>query len=398
MAIPPAAPSSAPRPAAEASRWRGRLVVLFVLAAIGVGIWWALRPDPVPVTVHAVATGMVEETVTNSKAGTVRTRRRSSLSPEIGGLIAEIGAREGERVVAGQVLVRLVDDQLRAQAQVAERAVATAGATQREVCFAAEQAARDLGRVKQLHDEDVLSEDRLEQARLRRDASTSGCEAARAAVAQSRASLDLARAQLSKTVIRAPFDGIVAELQGEVGEFVAPSTPGVFIPAVVDLIDLSSLYIGAPLDEVDIGRVRVGQTVRVTVDAFADVAFSGTVTRIAPYVQDIREQSRTFDIEVELASVPEGLSLLPGTTADVEVILRSVDGVLRIPSYALLEGGKVLLERDGVLVSVPVETGLRNWEYVEIRSGLAAGDRVVTSLDRAEVKEGARVTITDETR
>ena len=95
-----------------------RVLVVLAVAAIAFAGWWLLRPDPVPVTVHVVGTGLVEETVTNSKAGTVRTRRRSSLSPEIGGLIAEIGAREGERVTRGQILVRLVDDQLRAQAQV----------------------------------------------------------------------------------------------------------------------------------------------------------------------------------------------------------------------------------------------------------------------------------------
>jgi HlyD family secretion protein len=343
-----------------------------------------------------VARGRVEETVTNSKAGTIKTRRRSSLSPEVGGLIAEIGAREGDRVVAGQVLVRLVDDQLRAQARVAERAITTASAAEREACLGAEQASRDLLRAVGLHAQDIVSEDRLEQARLRKDASAAACDAARATVQQARASLDLAQATLEKSVIRAPFDGVVAELRGEVGEFVAPSTPGVMIPSIIDLIDLASLYVNAPLDEVDIGRITVGLPVRVTIDAYADRAFTGSVARIAPYVQDVREQSRTFDIEVEMAAIGEGVNLLPGTTADVEVILSATDDVLRIPSYALLEGNRVLVVRDGKLVGLPVQTGLRNWEHVEITSGLAAGDRVVTSLDRAEVVEGARVTITEE--
>lgn len=378
-------------------RWLKRLIVLLVLAAAGYGAWFALlRPAPVPVTVHVAGLGRVEETVTNSKAGTIRTRRRSSLSPEIGGLIAEIGAREGDHVAAGQLLIRLVDDQLRAQALVAERGVATAIATQREACLAADQAARDLVRATDLHDQDIVAADRLEQARLRRDATAAGCEAARATVHQARASLDLALAALAKSIIRAPFDGVVAELRGEVGEFVAPSTPGVMIPAVIDLIDLASLYVSAPLDEVDIGRVAEGLPVRVTIDAYADRSFTGSVGRIAPYVQDVREQSRTFDIEVEFGALPEGINLLPGTTADVEVILRSNEDVLRIPSYALLEGNRVLVVEGDVLVGLPVETGLRNWEYIEIKSGLSAGDRVVTSLDRAEVVEGARVTITDQ--
>ena len=94
--------------------------------------------------------------------------------------------------------------------------------------------------------------------------------------------------------------------------------------------------------------------------------------------------------------MPAGVNLLPGTTADVEIVLRSKEGALRIPTYALLEGNKVLVVREERLVSVPVTTGLRNWEWVEVVSGISPGDRVVTSLDRAEVKEGARVTITEE--
>ena len=84
-------------------------------------------------------------------------------------------------------------------------------------------------------------------------------------------------------------------------------------------------------------------------------------------------------------------------TADVEVILDARDDVLRIPSYALLQGGSVLVVEEGLLVEREVETGLRNWQWIEVVSGLAVGEAIVVSLDRKEVKAGAKSEITDET-
>ena len=133
--------------------------------------------------------------------------------------------------------------------------------------------------------------------------------------------------------------------------------------------------------------------VRVSLDPRPGEDFAGQLVRVAPYVEDAREQSRTFEIEVELDDVT---AMLPGTTADVEVILEGRESVLRVPAYALLEGDRVLLVRAGILEEVPVKVGLRNWEFVEVETGLAEGDLVVVSLDRAEVKAGARVDTTQE--
>jgi HlyD family secretion protein len=119
------------------------------------------------------------------------------------------------------------------------------------------------------------------------------------------------------------------------------------------------------------------------------------VVRIAPYVSDIEEQNRTVEIEAELDDAAVAATLLPGTSADVEVILDARDDVLRVPSSALLASGGVLVVNGNHLVARPVETGLRNWDYTEVTGGLTGGERVVTSLDRAEVKAGARVVVRD---
>jgi HlyD family secretion protein len=243
-----------------------------------------------------------------------------------------------------------------------------------------------------------VSVDWLDQLQGRRDAAASVCEAARARIGQADAALEAARVNLEKAVLRAPFDGVVAELKTEVGEWITPSPPGLPIPPVIVLLDPASTYVSAPMDEVDVGKIRSGQAVRITLDAFPGRSFSGKVTRVAPYVQDAQEQNRIFEIEAELDDVEFARRLPPGTSADVEVILDARDGVLRIPSSAILEGDRVLVAGEGRLAARTLELGLRNWQFAEVRRGLAAGDTVVVSLDRAEVKEGARFAITAESR
>ncbi|PYT37079.1 MAG: efflux RND transporter periplasmic adaptor subunit, partial [Acidobacteria bacterium] len=228
------------------------------------------------------------------------------------------------------------------------------------------------------------------------DSAAARCQAARANIQRAQAAVELARANLNKATLRAPFDGVVADLKAELGEWVSPSPPAVPIPPVLDVIDPSSIYISAPLDEVDAGKVHTGQPARITLDPYPNRSFKGHVTRVAPYVQDIQEQNRTLEVEVDFDDVKLAGSFLPGTSADVEVILRSIENVLRIPTYALLEGDRVLVFNQRHLVARKVKTGLRNWEYAEVKEGLSEGDPVVVSLDRAEVKEGVRAVIRDE--
>ena len=102
------------------------------------------------------------------------------------------------------------------------------------------------------------------------------------------------------------------------------------------------------------------------------------------------EQNRTVEIELELDDAAVAASLLPGTSADAEVILSAKDGVLRVPTSSLLEGGKVLVLENGRLVEKVLRLGLRNWDFTEIAGGLEEGARVVVSLDRPEVKAGAK--------
>lgn len=377
---------------------RRRLVTVLTILVLVV---LALRSsffdaEPVPVTVFRAARGTIEETVTNSKAGTVKTRRRASLSPEMGGRVAQLAVRKGDAVKTGQLLLRLADSDLSARVRLEERSLDVARASEREACQRLTQAQRELARATRLSDERIVSREMTERVESDRDLAIAACEAFRARVLQTGASLDFARAQLEKTVLRAPFAGVVAELRTELGEWITPSPPGIPMPPVLDLIDPTAVYVTAPLDEVDVARVRLSLPVRVSLDAFPGRTFAGHVRRIAPYVVDIEKQNRTFDIDVDLDEGPDVARLPPGASADVEVVLESREANLRVPTHAVREGGKLLVLRDGLIVERTVRTGIKGWEFTEIMDGLNEGDAVVVSLEREEVKAGARARIAGE--
>jgi len=376
------------------SRSVRRLALVGVVVAAGVVLRLTVfRPAPVPVTVQRVEKGRVEETVVNSRAGTVKAERRATLSAEVGGRVAALPVKKGKAVRAGEVLLRIADGDYRAQLAVQESAVVSAKAAEREACQAAEQAARELSRNERLASEKIVSDDVLDRLRTARDTSASGCEAARARVVQAAAAVDLARATLEKTVLRAPFAGVIADVKTELGEWITPSPPGLPIPPVLEILDTSTIYVSAPLDEADVAKVAAGLPVRITLDAYPGRSFTGEVTRVAPFVLDVKEQNRTFEVEASFDDASFSAGLKPGLSADVTVVLTAKESVPRIPGYALLEGNRVLVFRNGRLDRQDVKTGLKNWDFVEITGGLAEGDPVVVSLDRAEVREGARAVI-----
>jgi HlyD family secretion protein len=370
-------------------KWRFRALV-----GIGiVGVVFLLEitvfaPEPIPVHTTSVSRGIIDSTVTNSKAGTIRARQRARLSAEIGGRIVEITHREGGVVTKGELLLLLNDSTLRAQENQALEAIRAADARYQEMCITRDKARHEYDRKRKLAAQNIVSEDLLEQLQHVYKAAKAACNAADAERQKVRASRAGAAADLDKVSIYAPFAGVIAEVNAEVGEWVTPSPAG-----IIDLINPESLYISAPMDEIDSGRILLGFPVRVTVDSRPDETFLGKVTRIAPYVLDIEAQNRTVEIEVELDDPEIASSLLPGTSTDVEVILQTLEDAPRIPTTALFQNNRVLVVEDGVLVEREIETGLRNWDYVEIQSGLEEGEVVVTSLDRVEVEAGQVVEV-----
>lgn len=380
-------------------KWGVRLAVVLVLVVAVLALRATVfAPEPVVVRTRAVERGTVEATITNSKAGTVTARRRAGLSAGTAGVVTALEVQRGDRVERGRVLLRLDDSKQRSETLYAERQLALARTRNERTCIAAERARREWERNQILAEERVVSEDRLDELRTAYDLATADCRVAEAEVRLAEAAALVARAELEKTVLYAPFDALIAEVSVEVGEWVSPSVPLVAAPDLIDAIDPGSLYVSAPMDEVDALLLHVGQLVRVTVDSHPDRAFPGRIARLAPYVLDVEQQNRTVDVEVELDDRELAATLLPGTSADVEVVLEVRPDVLRVPTHALMEGGRVLVVEDGVLVERQVETGIRNWDWTEVTGGLALGARVVTSLDRPDVEPGVEALVEDEAR
>lgn len=373
---------------------RGRLarraaIVLVILAAAGAA-WYATRPKPVAVLVAQAEPGRVETTVANTRAGTVEACRRAKLAPAVGGRIGELNVREGDRVKTGQVLLKLWNEDLTARERVSREQLQTARARVREACELANVAASDARRSRELLAKGFISPQAVERAEGEADSKQAACQSAKAQVQEAEARIAASRADTERTVLKAPFDGIVAEVNGELGEFLTPSPPGIPTLPAVDLIDDACLYVSAPIDEVDAARLTLGLPARITLDAYRGKHFPGKVRRIAPYVLALEKQARTVEVEVQFDDPGTARHLLVGYSADVEIVIDARERALRIPTTALMPGNRVLvLGADGVLQEHTVEIGLSNWEFTEAKSGLEAGERVVISLEREGVKAGA---------
>ncbi len=370
------------------------LVVLAIVAAGVFLVRYFTKPQPVAVVLAAVERGEVQATVSNTRAGTVKACRRSKLAPATGGQVARLSVREGDRVEDGQILMIIWNDDLEARVQLAQSEELAASARVQEACLNAEVAKREAERQQRLASQRLVAEEIVDRATTEAKAREAACQAAQAAREVSRASTAAARADLARTVLRAPFDGVVAEVNAELGEFVTPSPPGIPTLPAVDLIDYRCLYVAAPIDEVDAPAIRTGMPACVTLDAFPERRCQASVRRIAPYVLDVEKQARTVEVEVEFASEAGSKGLLPGYTADVEIVLEKRDDVLRVPTESVLEDSRVLVyrEADATLESRRFKPGISNWRYTEVLSGLEQGERVVVSVDREGVEAGALVT------
>ncbi len=350
---------------------RGVAAAVVILGLAAGGIWYATSTPPPAVLVHTVARGVVEATVANTRAD----------------------VHEGDRVAAGQVLIELWNADLRAQRALAESEVQRANAIAEEAQLRAELAEREAERQRQLLAEQISTGERVDRVDSEARAARAAQRAAAAQALVGQRQIEVVDAQLERTLVRAPFAGVVAEVNGEVGEFVTPSPVGIPTPPAVDLIDDGAPYVTAPIDEVDAALVQIGMPARVLLDAFGARQFAGRVRRIAPYVLDREKQARTVDVEVEFVAPAADVALLAGYSADVEILLQQRPETVRVPTEAVRDGTVFVRAADGRLSLRRIDTGLANWRFTEVTAGLEPGEVVVLSRDRDGVADGATVAI-----
>jgi HlyD family secretion protein len=371
-----------------------KIIVLAVVVAVVVAIIWYMgRQPPVEVLLHTVERGTVEKTVSNTRAGTVEACRRSKLSMPVGGRVDQLQVDEGDRVENGQVLLSLWNkDRMAMQAQ-ARAQLLVAQHTAEKTCVEADNAEREAARLDTLLARKLASKEAAELGRTKARGGRFACQAARDEEQVAQSNLEINNVLLEETFLRAPFAGIVAKINGEIGEYVTPSPPGVATPPAVDLIDYSCLYVTAPIDEVDAGELHKGLPARISLDAFRTEVFPGTLDRVAPYVLDLEKQARTVEIDVVFNDPSVRERLLVGYSADIDIILDTHENVLRIPTEAVMENDQVYRynSESGTLELVSLDVGLRNWNFTEVTAKLQAGDQVVMSLDVPGLADGLEV-------
>ena len=376
---------------------RYRIILISVVSVLIIVAFfsWVKRDKPVAVIIANVELGEVQRTVTNTRAGTLKACRRAGLSPSIGGQIARLPVKEGDTVKKGQVLLEMWNDDINAQVSLSKSEILASESRIKEACIIANVAKREANRLSKLRKKGLSTEDASERAIGEAKAKEAACQAAKSSAEMSRARLAVAQASLERTQLKAPFDGTVAEITGELGEFVTPSPIGVITPPAVDIIDTSCLYVLAPIDEIDAPEIKPNMPARISLDAYKKKFFSGKVRRIAPYVLDREKQARTVDIEVDFIIEKDNSNMLPGYSADVEIILDSHSNALRIPTESLLEGQKVFIfdKESKTIEERAISTGLSNWKYTEVLEGLKQNEQIVTSIDRDGVVDGAVVKV-----
>ena len=355
-----------------------KIIAVIIVLLVAFSFFYEGNEEAIKVIATQPDIRNVEQTVSNTRAGTIDACRRSKMSPAMGGQIATIAVDEGDMVEKDQILLELWNKETKARVKAAER-------SSEQTCIISAKAQRDADRANELFSKGLTSEEAKEAAVTNAESGTAACNAAKAQVEVNKASLE-------RTQLIAPFSGIVAEIEGELGEYVTPSPVGVATKPTLDLIDNTCIYIKAPIDEIDAPEVVAGLKSRITMDAFGQKEFPATVRRVAPYVLDLEKQARTVEIEAVFDNPQE--FLLPGYSADITIIIDTSEATLSIPSQALMAGGFVyLINSDNSISKTEIKVGLSNWQHTEVLGGLTIEDEIVLSVDRLGLEDGVTIIV-----
>ena len=369
-------------------------VIIALALALSFAVYRYLTYTPTPeVRLHTVGGGLVENRVANTRVGTVKACRRSLLAPAIGGEVASLNVREGDYVEQGQILLEIWNEDNKARLELARVQLEAAEARVREACSMAKGAQRESTRLEKLLEDRLVSEEIADQSRTAAEARQASCEAARSNARVSQAQIAVEQSNLERTIVRAPYDGVIAEVNAELGGYVTPSPPGIPTLPAIDLLDMSCMYITAPIDEVDAPPIRLAMPACVSLDAFPEKRCKAYVRRVSPYVLDTEKQARTVEVEIALDDPADLRGLLPGYSADIEILLESREAKVRIPATAIREGNQVLVfdEITSQLSPREITTGISNWEYIEVLNGLQPGERILASAGESGIEPGQRV-------
>lgn len=317
--------------AAEAS-WRRRawpvLALVLVLAAAA-GAWWALRaPDGARYVTARVTRG--DLTVVVTATGAVQPLNKVDVSSEQSGTVRRVHVDYNSTVVPGQVLAELDTDRLEANLRSAEARLAAAEAQLAVAEATAAEAEQEFARKQELAARQISPVRELDAAVAARRRAEANIAVARAQIAVAAADVRLGRINLERAVIRSPIRGVVLSRKVDPGQTVAVTLQAPVMFTIAE--DLSQMELQVDVDEADVGRIKVGQAARFTVDAYPERVFPARIRDIrfgAEVVQGVVTYKAVLTID------NADLALRPGMTATAEIIAREVKGALLVPNAAL---------------------------------------------------------------
>jgi RND family efflux transporter MFP subunit len=386
--------SAVPR---RSRRRRWIWATLLALAALAAGAWFALQPRAATVRTAAVVTAYPsQQYVVLNATGYVVAQRKAAIASKATGRLEWLGVAEGSRVKAGEVIARLDDRDVVAQAESARASVAAARAALEQALAEERDAKEALRRNRDLVAKGFVAQATVDSATARADRATAGVASARAGIAVAEANARNAAVAVDQTRIRAPFDGVILSKSANVGDMVTPFSSAIDSKgAVVAMADMGTLEVEADVSEASLSKIAVGQPAEITLDALPDARFRGRISRMVPTVDRAKATVMT---KVRFDAIDP--RVLPEMSAKVSFLSQEVtpeqqQPLLAVPADALAgRDGRtvVFVVRDDRAAEVPVTPGAKLGDLVAIAGAVKSGDKVVLKPGAA-LASGAPVKI-----
>lgn len=356
--------------------------------------------------------GEVRETIQAS--GEIQAKTRINIGTNVAGEITELPVRDGQYVQAGQVLVRIDPERLRQQLSQADAILESARKDAERLDAAKRLALESYQRTQALFRQGLVSVEAERQAKLANESAELTSESARANIAQNQANVAAMRDGLTKTVIRAPITGRVTALRAEKGEMAIPGVSNLPGAVLMVISDMTETCAEIKVNENEVVRLKLGQPAQVIVEPLPDRVFKGSIFEIASAAEATGQDANMYKVKVLLHVTDRDMQLMrPGMSARAVILTAEVKGTVRVPLQAVLERegspedarakglfvpetrSVVMVFKKGVLQERVVTLGIADSQYYEVRSGLAAGDQIVTGPLRKlrELKDKAAVTL-----
>ncbi len=404
----------------------GLFLGLVVAVGIGVSALSAARRGNRATDVRLEAVSQRDLVAVVTASGKIEAETKVDVSSDITGRIVKITVHEGDWVTKGQLLVQIDPAQYQSVVERGEAYLQSSQASQLQMQVNRDQAKRALDRALELRKSNpgLISAEAVEQAQQAYDVSLATYSSSSSQVDQARASLQEAKDNLGKTRIYAPISGRVTRLAVEEGEVAVPGTFSRETGLLMTVADLGVILAKVDVDETDVVRLALGDSVAVAIDAFPDTAFIGRVTRIGNSAKLTSTQSgggnteRAVDFEVEIQLDKPPADIRPDLSATARIVTETRKLATSIPIIALTvrehetlpnelkapvadsgKGGKkkeregVFIVRGGMASFVPVRVGIAGEEHFEVVDGLKVGDSIVAGPYQAirDMRDSTRV-------